>query len=145
MVKKKRLLAIVERGKGKRNFSCFTPESIDNCGMGGYGGTAREAMADTELSVQEYKELKAEEGKEFPNVEFDFRFDVGAFFDYYPIDVTAFAKYIGMNASVLRQYVTAIRQPKQEAIDKIRNGIEKLSRDLGMNRMVEMPPASYVK
>lgn len=145
MANKKKILAIVERGKGKRNFSCFAPEDIDNCGMGGYGGSAREAMADTELSAKEYKEMKAEEGKTFPDVEFDFRFDVGAFFDYYPIDVTAFAKYIGMNASVLRQYVTAIRQPKQEAIDKIRKGIEKLSRDLGMNLLVEMPPASYVK
>lgn len=145
MEEKKRLLAIVERGKGKRNFSCFAPEDIDNFGLGGYGGTSREAMADTELVAKEYKEMKAEEGGEFPDVEFDWRFDVGAFFDYYPIDVTAFAKYIGMNASVLRQYVTALREPKKAAIMKIREGIDKLSRDLGANRMVEMPPASYVK
>ena len=77
-------------------------------------------------------------------MEFDFRFDVGSFFDYYPIDVTAFAKYIGMNPSVLRQYVTALREPKQEAIDRIRAGIKKLSEDLGMNLMVEKPPVSYV-
>ena len=144
MTEKVKLLAIVERGKGKGNFSCFATESIGNCGINGYGRTAREAMQDMYVAVKEYKEMKAKEGKEFPDVEFDFRFDVGAFFDYYPIDVTAFAKYIGMNASVLRQYVTALRDPKEETIKRIRKGITKFSEDLGMNLMVERPPVSYV-
>lgn len=143
MAEKKKLFAIVERGKGKRNFACWAPENIDNCGLAGYGGTAREAMEDIKVAVQEYKEMKAEEGKEFPDVEFDFRFDVGSFFDYYPIDITAFAKYIGMNASVLRQYVTCLREPKEETINRIREGINKLSEDLGMNLMAEKPAVSY--
>ena len=145
MTDKVKLLANIERGKGKGNFSCFATESVDGCGINGFGRDSRETIKDMQVAVQEYKEMKAEEGKEFPDVEFDIRFDVGAFFDYYPIDVTAFAKYIGMNPSVLRQYVTALRQPKQEAIDRIRAGIKKLSEDLGMNLMVERPPVSYVK
>lgn len=144
MTKKVKLLAIVERGKGKGNFTCFTPESVENFGFGGSGSTAREAMEDTRLSLQEQKEDWANEGKVFPDVEFDFRFDVGSFFDFYPIDVTAFARYIGMNASVLRQYVTGLRQPKEDTIKRIREGINKLSEDLGMNLMVERPPVSYV-
>lgn len=140
-----KVVAIVERGKGKGNFSCFVPETINNCGLGGYGSTAREAMADTLVCLKEYKDMAAEKGDAFPEVEFDFRFDIGAFFDYYPIDITAFAKYIGMNASVLRQYVTAIRQPKKEQILKIREGINKLSRDLGTNLMIDQPAVSYVK
>ena len=144
MAKKMKLLAIVERGKGKGNFSCFTPETVDNCGFGGGGSSAREVMEDARLSLKEEKEDRARRGEEFPDVELDFRFDVGAFFDYYPIDVTAFAKYIGMNASVLRQYVTGLRTPKEESIKRIREGINKLSEDLGMNLMVEKPPVDYV-
>lgn len=144
MTEKVKILAIVERGKGKGNFSCFATESVDNCGINGYGRTAREAMQDMYVTVKQYKEMKALEGKTFPDVEFDFRFDVGAFFDYYPIDVTAFANYIGINASVLRQYVTALREPKEHTIRRIRQGIEKLSEDLGTNLMVEHPPVSYV-
>ena len=137
-------LAIVERGKGKRNFSCFVPQTINNCGLSGFGGTAREAMEDMKVSLQEYKEMATEKGETFPDVEFDFRFDVGAFFTYYPLDITAFAKYIGMNASVLRQYATAIRQPKAEQLQKIRKGVETFSRDLGANLMISQPAASYV-
>lgn len=138
------MLAIVERGKGKGNFTCFTPETVENCGFGGGGSSARDVMADTYQSLQEVREMKAEEGVTLPEIEFDFRFDVGSFFDYYPIDITAFAKYIGMNASVLRQYVTGHRNPKEGAIKRIREGIDKLSRDLGKNLMVEKPPVSYV-
>lgn len=145
MAEKVKILAIMERGRGKGNFSCFATESVDNCGINGFGRNSRETIKDMQMAVQEFKEIKAAEGKEFPDVEFDIRFDIGSFFDFYPIDVTAFAKYIGMNASVLRQYVTGLREPKQEAIDRIRAGIDKLSEDLGMNLMVERPPVSYVK
>lgn len=141
---KVKLTAIVERGKGKRNFSCFATERVGKCGLAGYGSTAREAMEDIKEVVKEYKEDAAKEGWEFPDVEFDFLFDIGAFFDYYPFDVTAVAKYIGMNASVLRQYVTAIREPRQAQIDKIRQGIAKLSEDLGQGLMISRPVLTYV-
>ena len=145
MTEKVKILAIVERGRGKGNFTTFATENVENCGFSGGGSSAREAMNDTYIAAQEMRELKAEEGVTLPDIEFDFRFDVGSFFDYYPIDVTAFAKYIGMNASVLRQYVTGIREPKEDTIKRIREGIDKLSRDLGMNLMVERPPVSYVE
>jgi hypothetical protein len=144
MTKKVKRLAIMERGKGKGNFSCFCTESVGTYGIHGYGRNSRETIEDLHVVVKECKEMAAEKGEEFPDVEFDVRFDVGSFFDYYPIDVTAFAKYIGMNASVLRQYVTGLREPRQEAINRIREGINKLSEDLGMNLMVERPPVSYV-
>ena len=44
------LLAIVERGKGKGNFSCFATEGIGNYSLAGYGCTAREAMEDIQRS-----------------------------------------------------------------------------------------------
>lgn len=143
-MKKAKRLVIVERGKGKRNFSCFATEGVGNYGLAGYGASARDAIKDLYNSVQECKEISKEEGKEFPDMEFDFRFDIGAFFDYYPLDVTAVAKYIGMNASVLRQYVTSLREPKQAQIDKIRNGIDTLAKELGAGLMVNRPVASYV-
>lgn len=145
MTKKVKLLAIVERGKGKRNFSVFCPENIENVGLVGFGGTSREAIDDLKLSLQEEKDEWAKQGREFPDVEFDLRFDVGSFFDYYPIDVTAFARYIGMNASVLRQYVTGLRYPKEDTIQRIRKGIDMLSEDLGTNLMVEKQTVAYVE
>lgn len=141
----RKMLAIVERGAGKRNFTCFTPESIDGYGLTGAGATAREAMEDIKVSLKEMRELAAEEGKELPDVEFDFRFDVGAFFDYYPLDATAVAKYIGISPSLLRQYVSTIKQPTQKQLEKIKNGLESLVQDLGQGLMLSCPPSSYVR
>lgn len=137
-------LVIVERGKGKRNFSCFATENVGSYGLSGWGATAREAMEDIKVSVQECREMARDKGEDFPEVEFEYRFDIGAFFDYYPLDVTAVAKYIGINASVLRQYATALRVPQQVQIDKIREGLARLSKDLGSGLMIEKPVTSYV-
>lgn len=142
---KAKRLVIVERGKGKRNFSCFATESVGKYGLAGYGPTARDAMKDLEVAVQESRVLAREAGEDFPDeIEFEFRFDIGAFFDYYPLDVTSVAHYIGINASVLRQYVTALREPRQAQIDKIREGISRLSEDLGSGLMVDKPVTSYI-
>lgn len=137
---KVKVTAYVERGKGKRNFACWVKEDIDKCGLAGYGGTAHEAMENIKVTVEEYKEIKAGEGKEFPDVEFEYKLDIGSFFDYYPVDVTAFAKYIGMNASVLRQYAAGLRTPKPEQVEKFRKGVQKFSNDLASGLQVTVIP-----
>jgi len=137
-------LVIVERGKGKNNFSCFATENVGKCVLIGFGKSAREAMDDIKTTASEYKEMAAEKGEEFPDVEFDFRFDVGSFFNYYPLDVTAVAKYIDVNPSALRQYVAAVRQPKQQQIEKIKEGINKLAYDLGSGMLIDKPTTSYI-
>lgn len=145
-MEKVKVTVIVERGPGKRNFSAFAVESVGKAGFGGYGATAREAMEDCQASVQEFREIAAERGEDFPDeVELDFKLDVGAFFDYYPIDVTQAAKYIGINASVLRQYVTAIREPKEAQIKKIKEGIIRLAADLASGKMIDKPAVAYVQ
>ena len=140
----KELVAIVERGKGKNNYSCFCPEKVGKYHLAGYGKNSREAMDDIYVTIKEFKDMAAEEGGEFPDVKLRFIFDVGAFFDYYPLDVTATAKYIGVTPSVLRRYVAEIREPKAEQLAKIKQGIHKLTEDLALGLMIDRPPVSYV-
>ena len=140
----KELVSIVERGKGKNNYSCFCPEKVGKYHLAGYGKNSREAMDDIYVTIKEFKDMAAEEGSEFPDVKLRFIFDVGAFFDYYPLDVTATAKYIGVTPSVLRRYVAAIREPKAEQLAKIKQGIHKLTEDLALGLMIDRPPVSYV-
>ena len=103
----KTLVAIVERGKGKNNFSCFCPELLEGNLLAGYGKNAREAMEDIQEFYNEVKKFEAEKGITVPEISFNWRFDVGAFFDYYPLDVSATAKIIGVSPSIIRQYVAA--------------------------------------
>ncbi len=140
---KQKLTVIVEKGKGERNFSCFVAEDWSKYGLIGYGGTAREAMEDIKVSAQECKELAEERGEEWPELEFTYLFDVGAFFDYYPLNISAFAKYIGMNAAQLRQYASAIKEPRQATLDKIHAGMKQFLQDIGTVPLIDRAVTAY--
>ena len=77
-------------------------------------------------------------------MDFHFVFDVSAFFNYYPISITAFAKYIGMNASLLRQYAAGIKMPQGKSLEKIRQGIAKVKGDLDAGMLIDRPVLQYV-
>ena len=135
---------IVETGKD--GFGCF----MSNRSMGqkyavtGMGKTARAAMADFCAGWEDMKGYIRESGKTVPDYEFCFVMDVGAFLNYYPINVTSFANYIGMNASLLRQYATGIKVPKAKSLEKIRAGIEQLSNDIAAGQLIDRPVPQYI-
>lgn len=135
---------IVETGKD--GFGCFISKDseYDSLGINGFGKTAKAAIDDFLICRDEVKLWFKEEGKEFPDVEFEYIFDVGAFLSYYPINVTAFAKYIGMNASLLRQYATGIKVPKGKSVERIRSGIATLAHDICAGRLIDRPVLQYV-
>lgn len=140
----RKVTVVVESGKG--GFSCFMANDSDdlNFGIIGDGKTARAAMNDFLVAEKEMREFYEEEGKEFPDLEFRFVLDVGSFFDYYPLSISAFAKYIGMNASLLRQYAAGIKEPRGKSLEKIRQGIAKIKGDLDAGLLIDKPVLQYV-
>lgn len=96
------------------------------------------------MCYEEARQDFKENDKVFPNVEFRFIFDVGAFFSYYPISISAFAKYIGMNASLLRQYAAGIKVPQAKSLKRIRQGIAKIKGDLDAGLLIDKPVLQYV-
>ena len=55
------------------------------------------AMDDLRMAADECKKLAEAEGEEWPELEFEYIFDLGSFFDYFPLNASAFAKRIGIN------------------------------------------------
>lgn len=135
---------IMEKG-GDGNYSCFLEDDTLDWGVVGSGRSVYEAMKDFYSGVDEMKKELATEGRQMPAIRFNFLMDVGSLFDYYPINVTAFAKYIGINASLLRQYASGKRVAKAKSLEKIRNGLEKLKNDLNAGSLIEKPVLQYVK
>lgn len=134
---------IVEKGDD-RNYSCFMEGKNNDWGVVGAGSTVRKAMESFYDGVEEMKADLEENGKQMPDVRFNFIMDVGSLFDYYPINVTAFAKYIGMNASLLRQYASGKREAKSKALEKIRAGLQKFKDDINVGTLIEKPVLQYV-
>lgn len=140
----KEITVVVETGKDL--FACFMSRKSQeglNFGIHGDGKTAKAAIDDFLLARDEMKELYNEQGEEFPDMEFRFVFDVGAFFSYYPLSITAFAKYIGMNASLLRQYASGLKEPKGKSLERIRQGIQKVVGDISADALITKPVLAY--
>lgn len=140
----RKVTVVVESGKG--GFSCFMANDSDdlNFCLIGDGKTAKAAMEDFLIADKEMRESFEEDGKEYPNLDFRFVLDVGSFFDYYPLSISAFAKYIGMNASLLRQYAAGIKVPQAKSLKRIRQGIAKIKGDLDAGLLIDKPVLQYV-
>lgn len=138
-----KIKVIVETGKDL--FSCFMAgENNGVTGLTGSGKTARKAIEDFLLCYEEEKDYCRKEGKEVPELEFNFIFDIGAFFSYYFINVTAFAEYAGMNASLLRQYACGLKAPAQKTIGKVREAIDKFRKDIDAGCLIDRPVPDYI-
>ncbi len=135
---------IVEKG-GDKSFSCFMEHPVDKWSVCGAGSSVEKTITDFYSGVNDMKESLAEDGEKIQDVKFNFIMDVGSIFDYYPINVTAFAKYIGMNASLLRQYASGKRSPKLKSLAKIRDGLQKFKNDINVGTLIEKPVLDYVK
>ena len=101
-----RATALIEKGKDG-SYGVYTPDL--NSLIIGSGATVAEAMADLQNSMKEVQTAYEEAGESLPkdlqDVEFDYRFDIASVFNYYDfINVSKFATYAGLNASLLRQY-----------------------------------------
>lgn len=119
---------IVEKQPGEKNCSCFVEEEINSCGLAGYGGTVDEAVADLLTAREDFIAL----GHDIPELEMEFQYDLWAFIDKFHVNITALAKQMGMNASLMRQYVAGVRKPSKKRMGEIESAIhsygEQLSR-----------------
>ncbi len=139
----KKIKVIVETGKDL--FSCFmVGEKEGISGLHGDGKTARKAVEDFYLCYEEEKEYCREQGKEVPELEFEFIFDIGAIFSYYFINVTAFADYSGINASLLRQYACGVKAPSKKTIAKVNEALNKYKNDIVTGRLIDKPVPQYI-
>lgn len=106
----------------------------------GSGDTVAEAKEDFMNSVQEITESYAEDGVEVPaelSEEIEFNFDISSLFEYYSvINISAFAKMVGINDSLLRQYKRGNTYISDAQLGKIEEGIHKLGKELSSLRLV---------
>ena len=84
-----------------------------------------------------YEEVKAayqEMGKPVPDelqeVEFEYQYDLGAFYDAHPyLNVSQTAQYIGVNAALMRQYRRG-QYISRKQLERIQEGIRAIGREL---------------
>lgn len=125
--------AIVEMWDDK-TISIYVPE-FDGFSLNGQGKTVDEAKESLRLALEDYKTMLAEIGKDVPDtlrsIDFEYKYDIASFFECFKfISVSTFAKYAGINPSLMRQYKQRIAFASETQKAKIEQAIHKAGKEL---------------
>lgn len=100
----------------------------------GRGESVSEAKEDFFNSMKEIVESLKGKGAEIPEeltAAPEFKFDLSSLFEYYSmINVSALARYLGINPALMRQYKKGNTYVSEKQLKKIEDGIHALGKEL---------------
>lgn len=134
----KKVIALIEKGEDGL-FGVHAPE-LENVIIGS-GETVDEAKEDFLEGYQEMVETYIDDGKPVPeelkDVEFEYRYDISAFYNAHPyLNVSKLAKRLNINSSLMRQYKQG-QYISEEQVLRIQDGIRSVGRELSTITLVK--------
>lgn len=127
---KKKVTIVMEKASDG-GYCCYMEDEMPRFGLSGCGDTAAEAKRDLEAAYEEIKKLEAEEGREVPELEFEWKYDMQSFFNYFSfLNVTKVAERAGINASQMRQYVSGLANASQKQYEKLSEAVSSLAKEM---------------
>jgi hypothetical protein len=132
----KKVKAIIERGQDGTFDVYIDPNENAGFGLLGQGASVKEAVEDFLGSRDEMQALHEEEGKAFPELEFEYVYDVPAFLSYYAgvLTLSGLEKVTGVNQRQLSHYANGAKRPRPETAQKIERALHAFSEELGSVR-----------
>ena len=133
----KKVIAIIEKGEDG-SYGAYSPE-LQNVIIGS-GDSVAEVKEDFLNSyhemVESYIDRKLPVPNELKGVEFEYRYDLSAFYNAHPyLNVSKLAEYLHMNASLMRQYKLG-QYISEEQVMRIQEGIRSVGRELAATTLV---------
>lgn len=127
-----KVTVVVEKQPGENNCSCFVEETFDKCTLTGFGANVDAAVKDLVSTRADLVSM----GYDIPELEMSFKYDIWAFFDRFPVSITPLAKRMGLNPSLMRQYVSGNRKPSQKRLEEIETAIHEFGKELSSVSLV---------
>ena len=124
-----RVKAFIEIGK-KLDYDIWIDLDEDlPYGLLGQGKTIEEAKQDFMDGYEYMKQSFKKRQQEFPEVEFEFVYDIQSFLKYSPFPLTWLSDATGINKKQLSHYATEHRNPSRATLTKIQNAVRKFAAD----------------
>jgi hypothetical protein len=119
-----KIKVVIERG-ADGGFSAYIADNTLPFGIIGEGKTAKETREDFIGGYEDMREYYVETGKSFPEVEFDFQFDMPSFLQYYAYAFTlaGMERITGVSQGQLSHYINGTRRPSERTVRKIEDRI----------------------
>ena len=129
---------IVEKGNDNL-FSVNMDYYKLNFGLSGFGKTANEAIKDFYECWEEAKEMCKNDGQDIPELEFNIKYDVTSFLDYYAgiLSKSGLEKITGINQKQLWHYSSGKRRPTRQTTLRIQNNLHRFAENLRQVHFVD--------
>jgi predicted RNase H-like HicB family nuclease len=130
-------IAVIERGNDG-TYGVYIESGNVPFGAIGDGNSIYEAIADFNNSIDEMRAFYAEEEKEFPDLEFEFRYDTASFLQQYAYALTlaGLERITGVNQRQLSHYINGVRKPSEKTTQKIEERLHKFGAEIASIRFV---------
>jgi ADP-heptose:LPS heptosyltransferase len=126
---KRKVKAFIETGKKLDYDIWIDPNENAPYGLLGLGKTIEEAKQDFMDGYEDMKAHYEEVGEVFPELEFEFVYDIQSFLKYSPFPLTWLSEATGINKKQLSHYATEHRNPRRATLTKIQNAVNKFVAD----------------
>ena len=121
---------IVEKASDEK-FWCYTEQGIGDVGLSAIGDSVAAAKADLMECYEEARQDAEENGKTFPEVEFEYKYDLQSFFNYFSfLNVSDIAKRAGINPSLMRQYSSGVKKAGEKTYQRLNACMSNIKADL---------------
>lgn len=128
--KRFKVKVVVEMGKDG-GYSCYLDSDCDNFCLAGYGASVEEAKADFEKAYHEAREMEAGAGRQAPEIEIEWCYDIQSFFKCFAyLKISKIAEKAGINASLLRNYASGCSKAGEGQYIKLRAAIKEVAKEL---------------
>ena len=101
-------------------------------GLNGTGKTIDEAKQDFMEAYREIKEIMAENGERYEDLEFEFCYDIPSFLEYYAyaLSLAGLERITGINQRQLSHYINGTSKPGKVTVERFRKSIHSFAEEL---------------
>jgi hypothetical protein len=126
-----KVTVIIEQN-GKGRYSAFISDDRIKFGVLGEGASPEETIEDFKIGYEDIRDSYLSDGKEFTDLEFDFKYDTASFLSVFSnvLSLAGLSRLTGLNQGLLSHYVTGRKKPRKQTILKIKSSVNEFGRKL---------------
>lgn len=132
-----KVVVIIERG-ADGTYGAYIANDDMPFGVIGDGNTVAEAIDDFNNSIEEMRALYLEEGKKFPDIEIEYRYDTASFLQMYAYAFTlaGLERITGIHQKQLSHYINGIKKPRKRTIEQIEKRLHSFANEISAIRFI---------
>ncbi|MCL1868343.1 MAG: type II toxin-antitoxin system HicB family antitoxin [Paludibacter sp.] len=126
-----KVTVIIEQNS-KGRYSAYIANEEIKFGILGEGNTVEETIEDFKIGIEEMCETYQNAGREFPELELEFKYDMASFLSSFSnvMTLAGMSRLTGINQGLLSHYVTGRKHPRTTTVKKIRNSVREFGKAL---------------